>query len=102
LFFPPSLQFDNDYDEKKVSNETVKAILVEVNDLIKQVSSLMNTLGEQQTSTAAARRSSESCKDETDEELHNKLQHPQLKELYGNFLSWEPKPEPASYHISFM
>ena len=28
--------------------------------------------------------------------------HPQLVELYHKFLSWEPKPELASYHIAFI
>ncbi len=66
------------------------------------MSSLTKTLGEQQTSTATARGSSGSYKDEMDGEFLFKFQHPQLKELYGNFLSWEPKPELARYHISFM
>jgi hypothetical protein len=41
-------------------------------------------------------------KDEVDLELLKKLTHPQLVELYNKFLSWEPKPELASYHISFI
>jgi hypothetical protein len=41
-------------------------------------------------------------RDEVDVELLKKLTHPQLVELYNKFLSWDPKPELASYHISFI
>jgi hypothetical protein len=40
--------------------------------------------------------------DEIDQDLLKKLMHPELFLLYGEFLSWEPKPELATYDISIM
>ena len=37
-----------------------------------------------------------------DEELLNKLKSKKLGELYLDLLAWEPHPELASYHISFL
>jgi hypothetical protein len=73
-----------------------------VKELVKQVSSLVKVLGDKPTYAPAARGSSGSFKDDIDGELLNKLSHPQLKYLYHKFLSWDPKPELTTYHISFM
>jgi hypothetical protein len=71
-------------------------------ELVKYVSSLGNVCGDKPTYSPAAKASSGTLKDEVDLELLKKLTHPQLVELYNKFLSWEPKPELASYHISFI
>jgi hypothetical protein len=65
-------------------------------------SSLEQVLGEKPTYSPAAKSCSGMLKDEVDLELWNKLTHPQLVELYQKFMSWEPKPELTSYHISFI
>jgi hypothetical protein len=70
--------------------------------LVKQVSSLVKVLGEKPTSAPAGKGSSGTLKDEVDGELLNKLTHHQLVDLYQKFLNLEPKPELASYHISFL
>jgi hypothetical protein len=54
------------------------------------------------TSAPAAKGSSGSFKPDVDGEFLNNLTHPQLIDLYQKFLIWEPKPELASYHISFI
>jgi len=41
-------------------------------------------------------------KADVDEELLNKLKHKQLVELYQQLAGWEPHPELATYHISFL
>jgi hypothetical protein len=73
-----------------------------VKELVKHVSSLGNVCGDKPTYSPAAKASSGTLRDEVDLELLNKLTHPQLVQLYNKFLSWEPKPELASYHISFI
>jgi hypothetical protein len=71
-------------------------------ELVKYVSSLGTVCGDKPTYSPAAKASSGTLRDEVDLELLKKLTHPQLVELYNKFLSWEPKPELASYHISFI
>ncbi len=41
-------------------------------------------------------------KADVDEELLNKLKHKQLVDLYEELAGWEPHPQLASYHISFL
>ncbi len=71
-------------------------------ELVKHVSSLGIVCGDKPTYSPAAKASSGMLKDEVDLDLLKKLSHPQLVELYDKFLSWEPKPELDSYHISFI
>jgi hypothetical protein len=75
---------------------------VAAKELVRQVSSLVKVLGEKPTSTPAAKGTSGSFKHDVYGELLNKLMHPQLTGLYQKFLSWDPKPELTSYHISFI
>ncbi len=70
--------------------------------LVKQVSSVVNVCGDKPTFSPAGKASSGTLKDEVDGELLKKLSHPQLIALYKKFISLEPKPELASYHISFI
>jgi len=84
-------------------NATLKEISEGVSQLVHQVSRLVKA-PEENTTVAAVRSSASSSKvkDNIDTELLGKLQSRQLRELYDKFLSWEPKPELASYHLSFM
>ena len=94
LFFSNVTQLDNDLNEKKVMNDTLKEIKSGLFQLVEQVSRLVKVSGETKSNTK--------IKDEIDTDLLAKLHSRQLKELYEDFLSWELKPELASYHLSFM
>ncbi len=77
-------------------------------ELVKHVSSLVNVCGDKPAYSLVAKESSGvkassgTLMDVVDTEMLNRLTHPQLVELYNKFLSWEPKPELASYHIAFI
>jgi hypothetical protein len=52
--------------------------------------------------SSGGKASSGTLMDVIDMDTLKKLTHPQLIELYNKLVSWDPKPELASYHISFL
>jgi hypothetical protein len=83
-------------------------MLSSMKELVKHVSSLVNVCGDKPAyspvakASSGVKASSGTLMDVVDMDMLNRLTHPQLVELYNKYLSWEPKPELASYHIAFI
>jgi hypothetical protein len=77
-------------------------------ELVKHVSSLVNVCGDKPDyspvakASSGGKASSGTLMDVINTDMLKKLTHPQLIELYNKLVSWDPKPELATYHISFM
>jgi hypothetical protein len=77
-------------------------------ELVKHVSSLGNVCGDKPDyspvakASSGVKASSGTLMDVIDTDMLKKLTHPQLIGLYNKLVSWDPKPELASYHISFL
>ncbi len=63
---------------------------------------VVKVCGDAKASSSVAHGSAVKFKTDFDEELLNKLKSWKLVELYQDLLAWEPHPELASYHISFL
>ena len=77
-------------------------------ELVKHVSSFVNVCGDKPAyspvakASSGGKASSGTLMDVVDTDMLDRLAHPQLIELYNKLVSWDPKPELASYHISFL
>ena len=71
-------------------------------EVVKLLSQLVKVCGEAKASSSVAQGSAVKFKADVDEELLNKLKHKQLVDLYEELAGWEPHPQLASYHISFL
>ncbi len=77
-------------------------------ELVKHVSCLVNVCGDKPDyspvakASSGGKASSGTLMDVIDTDTLKKLTHPQLIGLYNKLVSWDPKPELASYHISFL
>ena len=77
-------------------------ISVAMTEVVKLLSQLVKVGGEAKASSSVAQGSAVKFKADVDEELLNKLKHKQLVDLYEELAGWEPHPQLASYHISFL
>jgi hypothetical protein len=77
-------------------------ISVAMNEAVKLLLQLVKVCGDGKASSSVAQGSAVKFKEDFDEELLNKLKSRKLVELYQDLLAWEPHPELASYHISFL
>jgi hypothetical protein len=75
---------------------------VAMTEVVKLLSQLVKVCGEAKASSSVAQGSAVKFKADVDEELLNKLKHKQLVDLYQELAGWEPHPQLASYHISFL
>jgi hypothetical protein len=71
-------------------------------EVIKLLSQLVKVCGAAKASSSVAQGSAVKFKADFDEEMLNKSKSKQLVELYQDLVAWEPHPELASYHISFL
>jgi hypothetical protein len=75
---------------------------VAMTEAVKLLSQLVTVFGEGEVSSSVAPGSAVKFRADVDEELLNKLKHKQLVDLYQELAGWEPHPQLASYHISFL
>ena len=80
----------------------LSSISVAMNEVVKLLSQLVKVCGDAKASSSVAQGSAVKFKADFDEEMLNKLKSRKLLELYQDLLAWEPHPELASYHISFL
>jgi len=73
-----------------------------MNEVVKLLSQMVKVCGDAKASSSVAQGSAVKFKADFDEELLNELKSRKLVELYQDLLAWEPHPELASYHISFL
>jgi hypothetical protein len=97
-----TFQFDNVFKEKSAMANYLSSISVAMNKVVKLLLQLVKVCGDAKASSSVAQGSAVKYKADFDEELLNKLKNGKLVELYQKLLSWEPYPELASYHISFL
>jgi len=71
-------------------------------EVVKLLSQLVKVCGDAKASSSVAQGLAVKFKADFDEEMLNKLKSKQLVELYQDLVAWEPHPELASYHISFL
>ena len=71
-------------------------------EVVKLLSQLVKVCGDAKASSSVAQGSAVKFKADLDEEILNKLKSRKLVELYQDLAAWEPHPELASYHISFL
>jgi len=75
---------------------------VAITEVVKLLLQLVKVCGEAKASSSVAQGSAVKFKAVLDEELLNNLKNRKLVELYQEVAAWEPHPELASYHISFL
>jgi len=80
----------------------LSSISVAMNEVVKLLLQLVKVCSDAKASSSVAQGSAVKFKTDFDEELLNKLKSWKLVELYQDLLAWEPHPELASYHISFL
>jgi hypothetical protein len=80
----------------------LSSISVAMNEVVKLLLQLVKVCGDAKASSSVAQGSAAKYKADFDEELLNQLKNGKLVELHQELLSWEPHPELASYHISFL
>ena len=80
----------------------LSSISVAMNEVVKLLLQLVKVCGDGKVSSSVAQGSAVKFKADFDEELLNELKSRKLVELYQDLLAWEPHPELASYHISFL
>jgi hypothetical protein len=80
----------------------LSSISVAMNEVVKLLSQLVKVCGYAKVSSSVAQGFAVKFKADFDEVLLNKLKNKKLVELYQDLLAWEPHPELASYHISFL
>jgi len=97
-----TLQFDNDFKEKSAMANHLSSISVAMNEVVKLLSQLVKVCGDAKASSSVAQGSAAKYMADFDKELLNQLKNRMLVTLYQELLSWEPHPELASYHISFL
>jgi hypothetical protein len=73
-----------------------------MNEVVKLLLQLVKVCGDGKAISSVAQGSAVKFKADFDEEMLNKLKSRKLVELYQDLLAWEPHPELASYHISFL
>ena len=80
----------------------LSSISVAMNKVVKLLSQLIKVCGDAKASSFVAQGSAIKYKADFDEELLNQLKNRKLFKLYQELLAWEPHPELAGYHISFL
>jgi hypothetical protein len=81
---------------------SLSSISVAMTEVVKLMLQLVKVCGDAKASSSVAQGSAIKFKAEFDEELLNKLKNKKVVDLYQDLLAWEPHPELASYHISFL
>jgi len=81
---------------------SLSSISVAMTEVVKLMLQLIKVCGDAKASSSVAQGSAIKFKAEFDEELLNKLKNKKVVDLYQDLLAWEPHPELASYHISFL
>jgi hypothetical protein len=81
---------------------SLSSISVAMTEVVKLLLQLVKVCGDAKASSSVAQGSAVKFKADFDEEMLNKLKNKKLVELYQDLLAWEPHPELASYHISFL
>jgi hypothetical protein len=71
-------------------------------EVVKLLSQLVKVCGDAKASSSVAQGSAVKLRSDFDEEMLNKLKNKQWVGLYQVLAAWEPHPELASYHISFL
>jgi len=80
----------------------LSSISVAMNEVVKLLSQLVKVCGDAKASSSVAQGSAAKYMADFDKELLNQLKNRKLVELYQELLCWEPHPELAGYHISFL
>jgi len=80
----------------------LSSISVAMNKVVKLLSQLIKVCGDAKASSFVAQGSAVKYKVDFDKELLNQLKNRKLFKLYQELLAWEPHPELAGYHISFL
>jgi hypothetical protein len=80
----------------------LSSISVVMNEVIRLLSQLVKVCGNAKASSSVAQGSAVKYKADFDKELLNQLKNWKLVKLHQELLAWEPHPELAGYHISFL
>jgi hypothetical protein len=97
-----TLQFDNDFKEKRAMANHLSSISLAINKVVKLLLQLVKVCSDAKASSSVAQGSAAKYKADLNKELLNQLKNGKLVKLDEELLSWEPHPELASYHISFL